>query len=101
MRPLNLRKVSKVVEYVSILTLICGIIVTIILSVDEVPKSIYSNRTKTIIHWGLLFGGIAASFIQSILILFVSRLGYTIADIRDKVNPAALEAEEKEEEEEL
>lgn len=101
MRHQNLRKVSKIVEYISILVLVCGIILSLWMGISKNEHRLLSYDSKYIINWGIIIGGIVGSFVQAVLILFISRLGNTIADLRDHFCPEALEAEEKEEDNEI
>lgn len=80
MNNLDLRKVSNILETVGLVVLVCGIIASLVLGIHK--RSEYSRHY--VFEWSIILGGIVASFVQFVFILFFSRIGFAVADLRDR-----------------
>ena len=79
MSKLDLNFVCRVFEWLAIATFVIGMIASVVLSI----QSSYFGGTTFL--WGTLLAGVAYSFIAAISILFLSRIGDALDDIRNKI----------------
>lgn len=80
MEQFDLRKISKILEIVSIVVLVCGVIASLVVGIHK--RSEYSS--SYVFEWSIILGGFVATFVQAVFILFFSRIGFAVADLRDK-----------------
>jgi hypothetical protein len=79
MSKLDLNFVCRVFEWLAIATFVIGMIASVVLSI----QSSYFGGTTFL--WGTLLVGFVYSFIAAISILFLSRIGDALDDIRNKI----------------
>ena len=79
MSKLDLNFVCRVFEWLAIATFVIGMIAPVVLSI----QSSYFGGTTFL--WGTLLVGFVYSFIAAISILFLSRIGDALDDIRNKI----------------
>jgi hypothetical protein len=79
MSKLDLNFVCRVFEWLAIATFVIGVFASVVLSI----QSSYFGGTTFL--WGTLLVGFVYSFIAAISILFLSRIGDALDDIRNKI----------------
>ena len=79
MNKLDLNFVCRVFEWLAIITFVIGVIASVFLSIQT---SYFGGST---IMWGTMLIGFVYSFIAAISILFLSRIGDALDDIRNKL----------------
>lgn len=79
MSKLDLNFVCRVFEWLAIATFVIGVIASIVISIQP---GYYEGPT---ILWGPMLVGFLYSFVAAISILFLSRIGDALDDIRNKI----------------
>ena len=77
-RNIDLNRICRILDYTAVVFLILGVVGTLILGID---KDRYGYTT---IDWTIIVCGICATFLNSLFLLFLSRIGDAIDDIWNK-----------------
>ena len=78
---IDLNKVCRILDYVAVIAFILGIVASLLLGIHKVERGWHD---ETVIDWALIISGICVSFLNGLFLLFLSRVGDAIDDIRNK-----------------
>ena len=78
---IDLNKVCRILDFVAIIAFILGIVASLVLGIHKVERGWHD---ETIIDWTIIISGICVSFFNCLFLLFLSRIGDAVDDIRNK-----------------
>ena len=82
---IDLNKICRMLDYVAVITFVLGIICSLVLGIH---KEEHGWHEETVCNWTLIVSGVYISFLNCLFLLFLSRVGDAIDDIRNKYVPA-------------
>ena len=74
---ITLDSICRIMEWTAIITLFLGIVASLYCGIHKESNDI-------IFEWEIIIGGIVASFTNTLFLLFMSRIGDAIDDMRNK-----------------
>ena len=94
---IDLNAICRILEWMAIITLVLGIIGSFFLGIHKIEKY---HHDEIEINWGIILVGIIISLTDFVFLLFLSRVGDAVDDIRNKYVYSNIDENEEEKEQE-
>ena len=94
LKNIDLNKLCRIIDYVAVFAFVLGVIASLVLGIHKDGPGQYA---ETVFDWTIIISGVCISFLDCLFLLFLSRVGDAIDDIRNKyVYVPATDAQEVE-----
>lgn len=81
---LDLNRICRWLDYIAVISFVLGVIASFLLGIHKEHVAGYRYLEENVMEWPFILCGICISFLNSVFLIFLSRIGDAIDDIRNK-----------------